>query len=362
VPPSDCSVHGRILTYNPVGDGRLSSALAADLSPCSDYYIHLPALAADKTMPRGPDAVNGIHALGQQFHAIAEFNWGGWANDTTSSSWTDKATAFRALMGSMGYDLTRDAWAINEVPSTWKTDAAVKQNLLDVIAVLSAPAAGSTDNVLGAVFIIGIGSDTVNYSEYKPPLETWLADGAFWSTVRLHVRWWAQEVYPSPMQMCVGSANVGARSMHINAYAMHPAILAAAGPASVANARLFFDDAYTPALSAFWDGTTYDTKTLTLLQMQNFVSTEIYAARAWATSNSYPDGRIALAWNDQLGDETEADVDALAARIASSLHYAYDEGTPSAAKACSPSGAYTYCDCDVAGAAFNESWSAFGTW
>lgn len=144
---------------------------------------------------------------------------------------------------------------------------------------------------------------------------------------------------------------------------MHPARLAEAGPAGAAAARAFFDESYTPLGSAFWKADTYNTATLTLDQMKHFASTTVYAARAYAANNKEPDARIALAWNNQLDGASEADVKDLAARVAGAIRYAYDKGGPAAAKACSPSGAFTWCACGVGGAAFNGLWkTTFAGW
>ncbi len=146
-------------------------------------------------------------------------------------------------------------------------------------------------------------------------------------------------------------------------FAMHHARLADVGPAGAAAAKAFFGESYTPLGSAFWRSDIYNTDKLTLEQMKHFASTSVYAARAWAVNNTAPDARIALAWNNQLDGATEAEVKDLAARVASALRHAYDVAGPPAAKACSPSGAYTWCACSVNGAAFNGLWkTAFAAW
>src|SRR5262245_16286443 len=70
--PDGCPKNARIFTYDPVGHGHLADAFGANPSPCADYYIHLPAIAGDKTNPRGPAAVDDVHAHGPRFHALAE--------------------------------------------------------------------------------------------------------------------------------------------------------------------------------------------------------------------------------------------------------------------------------------------------
>ena len=56
---------------------RLATKLAANPSPCAQYYISIPPLAADKTKFRY-DQPWRIRALGPQFHVLAEINFTGW--------------------------------------------------------------------------------------------------------------------------------------------------------------------------------------------------------------------------------------------------------------------------------------------
>ncbi len=336
------------------------SAFAANPSPCADYYIHLPAVAGDKTHPRGGAAVDGVHAAGARFHAMAEFHWGEWSN-LGGMSWQQRGREFRARMLAAGYDPARDTWGINELPSTTRSDPSVRADVAALVQGLYEGSPGSPA-MGGAVYVIGMGSGTANFSVYKPALEGWLSDAAFWKTMNQYVRWWGQETYQHPEDQCVGGVQVAARSAAINEFAMHVARLAAVGPAAAGAARSFFDESYVPLQSAFWHGAPYGTEATTLEQMKHMVSTQVYASRAWAATHPYPDWRLALAWNDQLDGATEADLDELAARVAAAVRGAYDDGASTAAHACSPSGAYTWCACEVAGAAFNAGWSTFDAW
>ena len=359
-PPAGCASHARVFTYGPVGSSVLADAFAANPSVCADYYIHLAALAADKTQPRGPQAVDDLHARGQQFHALAEFSWGAWSA-VAGMTWAERALEFRARMLAKGYDPTRDAWAINELPSTVRSDPQVRKNVREVVQALYENA-GKTPANGGYVWIVGMSSGLANPGVYKGNLEDWLVDDAFWKTMNQYVRWWGQETYASPPDVCVGAAKVGERAAAVNDYAMHVAKLAAAGPAGAAAARAFFGESYVPTQSAFWRSDIYGTQSMSLDQMKHYVSTNLYASRAWAANHAYPDGRFAIAWNDSPDGVPAADTADLAHRIAMAVHDAYDVGAPPAAKACSPTGSFAWCKCDVAGAAFNGAWSAFEQW
>ena len=68
---------------------RLATKLAANASPCAQYYISIPPLAADKTKFRY-DQPWRIRALGPNFHVLAEINFTGWSNWVTANSSTPK--------------------------------------------------------------------------------------------------------------------------------------------------------------------------------------------------------------------------------------------------------------------------------
>ncbi len=355
-----CAKHARIFSYNPVGWEHLTQAFADNPSPCADYYVHLPAGTGDKTTPRGPNAPAEIRAHGPRFHALAEFHYGKWS-EVANLSWLDKGKLFRKRMIDQGYDPLRDSWSINELPSTTRTDPQVRQHVRDLVNGLYDGPPGSPP-MGGLVWNIGVGTQMVNYAVYKPVLEDWLEDAGFWQDMNAHVRWWGQEVYARPSEVCVGSATAGQRAEQIDEFAFHPAELAFAGPAGAAAARAFFDESYTPTLSAFWHGDSYGTEKLTLVQMKHHVSSQIYAARLWAKTHPYPDWRLSLSWNEQLDGASEADLAGLAQRVAAAVRDAYSNLHDEASRACSPSGAYTWCGCSVSGASFNPGWKTFQSW
>jgi hypothetical protein len=67
----NCRLHAEVPFYTDSDWNRLAQNLAAEASHCADYYISLPAIAGNKTMPR-PDQAWRIRALGPRFHAMAE--------------------------------------------------------------------------------------------------------------------------------------------------------------------------------------------------------------------------------------------------------------------------------------------------
>ncbi len=358
--PATCPWPVEVVVYDQSAWNVLADAFAADPSPCAHYWLSIPAVTSDKTQPRAGGAAAGIRARGSRFHAMAEFHWTSWS--AVAGPWYDKGVEFRRRMEAAGYDLAAgDTWAINELPSSVRSDATVRQHVRDVVRGLHDGPAGAAP-VEGAVFTVGLGQGTVNFSVYKPNLEDWIEDAAFWVDVNGRARWWGQEVYADPDYVCVGGTTVAGRSRHVNDYTQHLARLTAAGPATANTAQSYFSRAYTPMLNAVWRARMgYGNTMIPLDAMKSHVSTQVYAARAWASSHAYPDGRIGFAWARQPG-VTDADLAELAARLAAASHGAYDDGGGSAARACSPSGAFTWCACDVAGASFNEGWTTFASW
>ena len=108
-----------------------------------------------------------------------------------------------------------------------------------------------------------------------------------------------------------------------------------------------------------------------LEEMLNFVSEQVYAVRHYAGSHPQgaPAGRLGFSWqptnNFNLPPaEWAAAKAAIAARIASAIHYAYRQGGASPEGACSPPGSgEDWCrGGDVEGATFDARWQMFESW
>lgn len=349
---------------------RLGQQFAADPSPCAEYYLSVPGLANDKTTLRN-GAAEDIRALGPHFHAMAEFHWGHWSRwvDEHGSTWAAAGREFRRRMADAGFDVAAgDTWAINEFPSSMrKNTPGSRTRARNLVRALLDGNPGD-DPARGAVFVVGVGQGMENYSVYKPQLENWLCDADFWVDMNRAVRWWAQEVYADPQFSCF-DGTVAERSGAINDFIQHFPRLAAAGPQCAATARSYLSRSYVPLVNAAWKSSVgYGDTRIPLEQMQNHVSTEVYAVRAWANEHGYLDGRIGFGWAPINADEDPPDVfaakqDELAHRIARAVRFAYGDGDSRARHACSPSGAYTWCQCRVSGARRNTAWpNLFGHW
>lgn len=359
-PARACPYQAQVLTYNPRGWQPLLDALAANQTPCAQYYVILPPVS-DKITPRGRRLVEAVRAKGPNFHPVAEFSWAFWGRQP--GSWYAKGVAFRRKMAAAGYDVRRgETWAINELPSTIRSRADTRRRARDLIRGLYTGPRGAAP-LAGAVLIVGVGQSMRNFGPYKESLRGWLQDSAFWSAITPHVAWWGQEVYASCSRVCVpGRVRIAERSTAINDFSEHIAKLAFSGPPAAAAARAFFDRAWTPVLTAYWrDAKGYGQNTIPLDTMLKFVSLEVYSARAWAGPRPYPDGRVGFAWNQAPRGASATEAAQLATRLAQAIQGAYGDGG-TAAKACSPNGAYTWCAPRLAGAAFNPGWKTFETW
>jgi hypothetical protein len=364
---ASCPWPVQVVVYGERAWNPLADALAANPSPCANYYVSLPSPADDKTEPRAGADVDAMHARGDRLHALAELQWASWNAyvQATDMTWYAAGVEFRRRMATAGYDPARgDAWAINELPSAVRSDDGVRAGVRNLLHGLYDGPAGATP-IKGAVFVVGMSQGTTNFDVYKANLRDWLGDAAFWADANRYARFWGQEVYADPARTCVPGSTVGLRATVLNEFAMHVPRLAVAGAGATATARAFFDHAYVPLVNAAWQTPVgYGSTDISLANEEQHVSGQIYATRAWATTHDYPDGRVGIGWspNDLHGDPGFSDeVAADAARLAAAVHDAYD-ADGAARYACSPSGAYTFCQCAVAGASFDRGWQTFDDW
>lgn len=114
----------RAVFYAPTDWLRLATKLAANASPCAQYYVSIPPLAAAKTTFRSDQAWR-IRALGPSFHALAEVHMPGWRAwvTQTGSSWYQAGVEARRRMAAAGFDVSAgDGWIVNELSSGVRRD------------------------------------------------------------------------------------------------------------------------------------------------------------------------------------------------------------------------------------------------
>ena len=175
-----CPYQAQVLTYNPRGWQPLLDALAANQTPCAQYYIVLPPIS-DKITPRGRRIVEAVRARART--STRSPSSAGGSGPSNPARGTAKGVAFRRKMAAAGYDVRRgETWAINELPSTIRSRADTRQRARDLIRGLYTGPPGSTPSP-GAVFIVGVGQAMRNFGPYKASLRGWLQDAAFWTTI-----------------------------------------------------------------------------------------------------------------------------------------------------------------------------------
>ena len=334
---------------------RLTTKLAAQPSPCADYSVSVPPLAADKTQARSGQAAQ-IRALGASFHALDEISWNGWSGWVAAGngSWYDAGIVARQRMAAAGFDAAAgDTWAVNELSSAVRTGTGVaRQNALDFLRGLAA------DGVKGVVFVQGIGQSTADTTTYKLALQRWLEDDAFWSAASGYVRDWAQEDYGDLRTYAAAGTTPDARRDQEVQYLGHELALAHAGPATTATARSFLDSTYVAFGNAAWAwSSAYGWPAAPIGKMEDVVSGQVYASRSLGAPSGVD--RFGFAWSPSntlgLSDaDFTAQTGALLDRLAAAIR---DSGT-SAVAACAP----TWCTTTLDDATFTTAWQWFSTW
>ncbi len=372
VATADCSPL-RAIFYAATDWNRLATKLAANGSPCAQYYISIPPLVADKTQSR-PDQAWRIRALGPNFHAMAEIHmatWGTWVADT-GRTWYEAGVEARRSMAAAGYDVSLgDTWAVNEASSAVRRgDGTARADLRELVRGLF-QGDGTLPTARGTVFIIGMGQGTPDLSTYKTTLKNWLQDTAFWSDMNAYVSDWAQEVYGDFRNYGVAGSSLPNRRDYLNDYLQHMTVLAGVGPDTIATARSYLQAAYTPLANAAWQ---YDSGFgFTLIsadQMKHFVSAQTYALRYFSGTNSQAlEDRGGFAWKPNNAtaipsSDFTAQTGEILDRLGSAIRDSgqpLDPGDPGIG-ACGPLGQNLWCAGEIAGAWFNDAWKTFRFW
>jgi hypothetical protein len=382
--PPQCRLHLEAVLYTSSDWVRLAQRLAGDASPCADYYISIPPLAADKTALRCLQD-DLVRATSPQVHPMAEaalsFGWNRWVKPIPGSdrqfepgrSWFDAGVEMRRRMALCGYRAD-ELWAVNEMHTgVRRNNGNSRPNFLDFMRGLYYGPLGST-RVRGLVFVVGFGQSSTSVSDYKPQMEEWLQDAAFWTEFRKYVRFFAQEVYGDVYRWGVADASRNERTRNLNDFLMHPLNLARAAPEGAAVAREYLEESYVALANAAWpwDFGFGNTK-VSIDEMRRFVSEQLYATRNFVPSDPHgaPAGRVGAAYAPNntcngkpcIPPSEFADLTGLLLdRLASGLHHAYDQGGSSPPGACGPAGDHVWCEASVDGASFTDLWDLFHVW
>jgi hypothetical protein len=177
---ADCRA-ARVVFYAQTDWMRLATKLAANASPCADYYVSVPPLSGDKTQARADQAWR-IRALGSNFHALAEISWNGWSSwvSANGASWYAAGIEARRRTAAAGYDVSLgDTWALNELSSAVRRgDGSSRSDVRDFVRGLYE---GQGAPAKGVVFVSGMAQSTGDLSTYKANLQRWLQDSPFWT-------------------------------------------------------------------------------------------------------------------------------------------------------------------------------------
>jgi hypothetical protein len=224
---------------------------------------------------------------------------------------------------------------------------------------------GAGEPAQGLVYAVTLAQAESDVGSYKDDMKRFLAREPFWREMSRSVRFWAEEVYASARNCCVGGAGTAARADRINEYLQHRLMLARKGPAEVGTARAFLARAYAPIANAAWAWTTaYGYTDIPAIQMQRFVSEQTFAIRRFEET-ALEDRFVGFgfAWApvapDGLGGQRfAAETARVLERMARSIHDSYRQ--ESAAAACGAGD--VWCRCTVQGAGFNDAWATFASW
>jgi hypothetical protein len=363
----------RVIVYAQTDWLRVATKLAASGSPCAQYYVSVPPLTSNKTLPR-PGQAARIRALGPNFHALAEINWNGWSKwvSTTQSSWAQAGITARQNMAAAGYDVAAgDTWALNELTTAVrKNTGAARQNVRDLVRGLFT-GDGTQPTAKGVVFAIGAAQPTNDVSQYKATLQSWFQDAGFWADMSAYVGDWGQEVYGDVRNYGVPNTTPQARRDQLEQYMGGPAILARSDPAQDPAAAAYLTASYVPLANAAWAwASSYGWTQLPFQQMQDYVSAQVYAARALSAGLATGTDRIGFAWapNNTLSlapndftSQSGQILDRLGQAIRDSADDTADPTDPGIT-ACGPFGQPLWCSTVVDGATFATAWSSLATW
>jgi hypothetical protein len=336
---------------------RLAHTLAADASPCAQYYISIPPLASSKTTIRS-NAARQVRALGANFHALAEVSysaWQGWVS-STGNSWYQAGQEARRRMADAGFDVAAgDTWVVNEISSAAIAGTGqARQNFRQLLAGLH-DGDGSVAQTKGIVYVVGVSQSMAALPSYKAQLESWLQDSGFWTDMASYVSAFYQEVYGDVRSYAVPGLDAATRIGYLNQYLHYLQQLAAVAPPGAAAAQSFLASAYGPLANAAWAWNSgYGFTNVDSPTMADFVSAETYALRTAG------DPRIGFAWDaanpNGLGaTDFRTQTTGVLVRLAGAIHET-DAGDPT--QACVATG----CSAVLDGAAPATGWSTFGSW
>ena len=384
---------------------RLAKALGNDRTPCGEYWVSIPPLAANK---KGLRVLQDDVVRSYGVHPVAEITIGeltGWANwvlePGTNRTWFQAGVEFRRAMAAAGYRGTDETWLLNELDRTTMRDGPrdatdhpwPAYRRADIVQLLNGLYYGDVGmEPLPGIVEIGIHFRHQNLpadavAQYKADAKAWLTDSAFWTAIAPTVRWLGVEAYADVRNWGVPGSSRGERRRALEEYVFHLLELVRAAPPEAAAARNLFERSYLPLVNGGYRArggeqfafiTGHGNTIVDATTMRHFVSEQVQAVRHYAGSHSRgaPGGRIGFSWQPcNRTSATQAgcdpftvrgfvgELDLITARLAEAIHYAYRQGGASPVGACGPPGsAFDWCEGTLPGAEFTDLWHDFGDW
>ena len=347
---------------------RLATRLAANASPCAQYYVSVPPVVGQKTRARPGQAVK-IRTLGPQFHALAEIHlttWQKWVA-STGSTWYQAGVEARRSMVAGGFDVEAgDTWAVNELTSAIRRgDGAKRAEIRDFLRGLY-DAGGEGPTAKGVVWVVGIGQRVSEVGTYKARLQEWLQDTAFWTDMNAYVSDWSQEVYGDVRGYAAPGADAATRRDALVDYLRHSDLLASAGATASGTANAFFASTSSPVANAAWQwSSAFGWTDVSVELMQQYVSAQVYALRNHSVRTGQQVDHWGFAWAprnatqqafDVFQEDTGVVLERMAAAIRDSQTVVPDDP---GVNACADG---RYCVGDLEGASVVTRWRAFRTW
>jgi hypothetical protein len=368
---ASCRYDANVIFYAQNEWITVGRTLAAHASPCAEYWIHVPTLAANKLACRVNQA-HQIRAFGPRFHAMCEAHlagWQAWVNADPSRTWYDAGVALRAQMASVGFDVALgDTWSVNEFTSAIRRgDGNARTNALAFLRGLYE--GGELPDTKGNVFVIGLAHGTVPTTVYKDTLKRWFGDADFWREASKYVRFWGQEVFGDVRNTLVPGEPRARRAESLSDYLHQVGMLAADGPDEVGVARSFLRDAHFPLANAAWAWpSAFGFTAVPVETMKHFVGIQEHAIRHYLGSNPHRVApTIGYAWQirNHFGTpaaEFRAEWTGLLEQLAAAIADSLGSGGSSQMGACGPSGEHIWCGGEYESAMFNPEWARLRTW
>jgi hypothetical protein len=350
---------------------RLATKLAERASPCAQYYVSIPPLVSDKTLPR-PNAAWRIRALGPNFHAMAEIHFATWTRwvASTGSSWHTAGATARQRMAAAGYDVANgDIWVMNELTTAVRRGTGnARANIREFLRGLYE--GDGTRPTRGAVFVIGVGQRSTDLSLYQANLQSWFTDTTFWTDMGTYVSDWSQEVYGDVRSYAAPGVPTSARRDYLNDYLQHKLVLAGAGPPTIETARAFLQTTFSPLANAAWERDAgYGWTMVSAEQMAGYASAQVNALRYFSQTSGQAQDHWGFAWaprnaTGMSAADFAAQTNLILERLATAVRDSGQVPDPvePGSSACGPPGQNVWCVGDLEGARPAEGWRSFRGW